>query len=275
MPWSCSSGCKSLSSLLCLPCVPVVPCRFLPGAMDPVWGSQEPLSRLQFLAALVPGRAPDPESPEFVQPDGDMDQYLQALQSHAERFVDAELLEDRQELWAAAPAHGPDVPGPVVPDYMYLQGQSRESHLRFQHWAQLVKQDLQCDDRSCGLFQELFSKNPPGAPYGYNEANRVLAHMLKDKAKPQQDLVSPDRPWSGFLSKACREAIEALDCHEHVKDLRNPKKSWEDWGAWATGPPGASSSSSSTWSPYEEPGKGKGKGKFKGKGGKVYHEGKR
>ena len=109
---------------------------------------------------------------------------------------------------------------------MYLTGLSTKHHYQFQHWIKVVREDLKCDERACRAFAQLFSMNPPGAPHGFQEANRVLAHVLKDKMKKSEDLVErhKDRDWSAFMSKACLESIEALENWQHVKDLKKEKQ---------------------------------------------------
>ena len=79
--------------------------------------------------------------------------------------------------------------------------------------------------------------SPPGAPHGYGEACRVLAHSFRDKPKAPDEAVPEPRNWSRFLQKACEEAIEALEHHMHVKDLKSNTSSWKDWSAYPPAPP--------------------------------------
>ena len=176
------------------------------------------------------------------------EQYLEELRNYASEKVDPELLDDRQDLWRL----DLDPPKP----YWYLRGETHEAHLHFHGWVKVIKEDLQCDDRACGYFIKLFKTYPPGAPHGFMEACRVLAHILKDKMKPE-DTWRPEREdWSRFLQKACEEAVEALENHEHVKDLKlRSSGSWSSWGTHQVPVPGAPASSGDDH-------KGKGKGKY-------------
>ena len=248
------------------------------GAPEDPWGTytgvflqqdqqliQEPMDRLAFLGALAP--IPGPELDEENVGPGP-EEFLKALRTRAKNFVDPELLVDREKLWSEEP-EGPD----DAPEYMYLKGETNKSHEEFHRWVKVIKEDLGCDARSCREFQHLFSTNPPGAPHGFQEANRVLAHILKDKIKSDENLMQTSRDWSAFMAKACRESIEALQDHDHVKDLRKEGTSWADFGRYPVGPPGgpgASSSSSSSWQPH-----GKGPDYNKGKGKGAYQQGYR
>lgn len=236
------------------------------GSEDP-WGNykgvfrveeqalHEPLDRLTHLPEEPPHQGPDDDE-ENVDLDAGCEGFLKALRTRATNFVDPELLEDRLDLWSSEPG-GPE----DAPEHMYLKGKTTQAHLEFHHWISVIKQDLKCDDRSCREFQTLFHTNPPGAPHGFMEANRILAHMLKDKTKTMETLVHQDRDWSAFMAKASKESIEALQNWKDIKDLRREGTSWSDFGQHPVGPPGGSSSSSSTWA---GPGKGMGKGKDKG-----------
>ena len=54
----------------------------------------------------------------------------------------------------------------------------------------------------------------------------VLAHIFKDKPKAPGEVVTEHRNWPKFLQEACEEAIEALEHHMHVKDLKHSASPW-------------------------------------------------
>ena len=136
-----------------------------------------------------------------------------------------------------------------------------ESHKRFHRWCKVIKEDLERDGRACQSFIKLFNMSPPGAPHGYGEACRVLAHIFKDKPKAPDEVVAEPRDWPKFLQKAREEAIEALEAHMHVKGLKHSASSWKDWSAYAPAPPAPSGPEASV-SSSDTKGMGKGQGKI-------------
>jgi hypothetical protein len=226
---------------------------------DPMWGLHgDHLERLSFMPALPPGPAPDGVT---LADFGNAPEYLQALRAYSIQKVDPELLQDRQDLWRT-------VPGDHKERWMYLQAETREAHENFHGWIKTIKDDLNCDERSCSAFVRLFKMAPPKAPHGYFEAARILAHMLKDKSKNAQDWRPERTDWSRFLQKACEEAIEALEDPENLRELKN-MHSGKGFGTYSAGPPGhhPGSGSSSSWAPPTGHG-------YKGPGGKDYGKGK-
>ena len=148
---------------------------------------------------------------------------------------------------------------------MYRKGKTELAHMSFHGWIDVIKQDLQCDESACKAFVKLFRIAPDGAPHGYMEACRVLAHTLKDKHKDLEDWRYPVEDWSRYLHKACEEAYEALDSHEEVQQLVSMQ--WTGgWKKHYIAPPHpaaqvpATKGSSSSWD------KGHGKGKYIQKG---------
>ena len=121
-------------------------------------------------------------------------------------------------------------------------GKILESHTHFHHWCRVIKEDMQCDDRACQSFIKLFNTNPPGAPRGYGEACRVLAHIFKGKSEAPDEVVAEPRNWPRLLPKASEKAIEALEHRVHVKDLKHSASSWKDWSAYTPAPSGTSRS---------------------------------
>ena len=180
---------------------------------------------------------------------------MEALREHAIKNIDPELLCDRREIW-----DGERVKGRPRPQWIYLRGQTPESHAEFHPWYQVIRDDLQCDDRACQSFVKLFRMNPPEAPHGYMEACRVLAHIFKDKCKDLDEvtaaLTAEPRGWSRYLQKACEEAIEALENWKDVKDLVHTTSSRSDWNAYTPAPPPPARPGSSSGS------KGMGKSKM-------------
>ena len=211
---------------------------------DPVWGVAEAGTCLAYLPDEGPAGPHDYE----IEPD-DPESLLENMRSWARFNIDEELLEGREQLWSQEPVEG------NIPEHIYLKGRTLEAHVYLHHWVQVVREDLGCDQDACQALVTLLKTNPKEAPYGYNEACRILAHMLKDKQK-QGDFHDPGT-WSKWMKKACLESIEALENWNHVKDLNRlgTKHDWDNYH----GDPGEPGSSS-----WEGPGKGK---------GKVYHTG--
>jgi hypothetical protein len=188
---------------------------------------------------------------------GAPEEFLKALRQYAIDAIDPEVLYDRRDIGDDEPVEG------TVPDWMYLRGKTLESHKHFHHWCKVIKEDLQCDDRACQSFIKLFNMNPPGAPHGYGEACRVLAHIFKDKSKAPDDVIGGPRGWSRFLQKACEETVEALENHADVKGLKHSTSSWKDWNAYTPSPPGHSGPGDAgpLFSSSDTKGMGKGQGK--------------
>ena len=184
----------------------------------------------------------DPIDPAGVEPivSGDPQSFLDTLRTYAREHVEAELLQERENIWAQEPVEG------QMPANIFLKGETKFSQMSFHGWIPIITQDLGCDKRACDAFVKLFSKNPQACTHGYNEGCRVIAHALKDKIKPVPPL-GPQEPenWSRYFKKCCKEAIEALDNWEHVQELKKDHHSG--------------------WNYYAEPSsssKGKGKGTY-------------
>ena len=238
---------------------------FEPGwnPLEAEWGTCELLDRLQWMSALAPMAPPAGQNPATP---GNVSEYLLALRSHAEAVVPPELLVDRRELWS--------LDSQTLPDYVYLRGRTQGFHNNFHGWKKVIKEDLGCDERACQHFVTLFSKQPKEAPHGYMEACRVLAHTMKDKIKPQDAYRSswyadPEKPekqdWSGFMVKACKESIEALEEPAEVYSLKRERKGYSSWDAFTPAAP----VDPAGWQPTGfglDKGKGKGKAMDKGKG---------
>ena len=194
---------------------------------------------------------------------GAPDAFLQALRKHAIKHIDPDVLRDRRDIWDG------EALGGQVPEWMYLRGNTLESHKHFQHWCKVIKEDLECNDKACLSFIKLFDKNPPEAPHGYMEACRVLAHIFKDKSKDADEVIAEPRGWPRYLQRACEEAIEALEHCKDVKGLKHNTSRWSDWNAYTPAPPaparpGDACRGDRTWPSWRSSDtKGPGKGKRK------------
>ena len=184
---------------------------------------------------------------------------MKAIRDYAHEHVDREFLDDRRDMWNMHDKFKRD-----RPMHMYLKHPDGfEAHQKYHGWVHIIKEDLQCDARACDAFVELFQLMPPECPFGFFEANRILAHIFKDKNKPPKDLgmgkgKGPRENWSRFMENACEEAQGALTNHKFVKTLKLRNKAESSWGAYPTGPPGGPGSSGDH---DLNMGKGMGKGK--------------
>ena len=196
---------------------------------DPAqWEHRDPMHRMRNLSE----QAPAAQVHKPIGPDRTIVSFISSLRCHALQRIDRELLEDRRYLW--------DHEGSCydMPPWWTLSPDPGMAH-----WQELILGPLGCDERSVGTFQRLL-KTAPEAGIGYMECCRVLAHCLKDKQKDPEDLGAHDpRDWSRWMSRACEEAIEALQDPSKVRGLRRfqtGKGAWENYVA-----PAPSSSSSS------------------------------
>ena len=89
--------------------------------------------------------------------------YLRLLMEAGQRDVEPELIYDRQDLWLTYPA--------TSPPWMTLR-----THVELYDYKKLLMDDLGIDNRALDSFVDLVRTKP----YGYNEACRVLHHLLKD-----------------------------------------------------------------------------------------------
>ena len=224
---------------------------------DPRWGSAGRMDRLAYLSALPEGPVPTiAAGPVNDIPTGEPAAFLKAIRDYSNEHVDREFMDDRKDLWNM---HDQFMQN--RPSHMYLKHpEGTTAHMMFYGWIQIIKQDLQCDDRACSAFIELMKLMPPDCPWGFHEANRILAHIFKDKNKPNKHPRGPREDWSRFLENACEEAQEAIMNHQTVKSLRLKNRAeWEgSWGAYATGPPDGPGASGDH---DLNRGKGSGKGK--------------
>ena len=119
----------------------------------------EDMGTLKYLPVLGPMGAP-----RNIQqgPPGDATKFLANLRAHVRsRVQDAELLQERKDLWKATE---PDASSnPPLPEYWYLRGKTEQSHDEFLHWVTVIKKDLKCDPEACGKFVTLFGTQPPKA----------------------------------------------------------------------------------------------------------------
>ena len=111
-----------------------------------------------------------------------------------------------------------------------LAGPSKEKHLDFSNFCNLMMEDMGCEQGSCQAFKHLAKQE---APKGFMECTKILAHMLKDKKKAQATQDS----WDSLLHAAVRESRWALeqgpDLHEACKaKCRQKGKPVHEKGAW-------------------------------------------
>ena len=207
------------------------------------------IERLKNLPAAPPQAPPVGHDLQRME----TDDYLENLRHYSWNAVDPELLDDRQDIWL--------LDRKPVPEYWYLRGETQEAHMFYHGWVKVIMEDLKCDPRACQAFVKLFKTMPPGAPHGFMEASRVLAHVLKDKMKPEESWKPGREDWSRFMQRACEEAIEALENHQHLRSLPLQSSGSASWGTQHVPAPGDPAGS-------DDGLKGKGKGK-------VFQKGKR
>ena len=138
-------------------------------------------------------------------------------------------------------------------DWVYLRGATQEEHEWMVGWVSFVVEDLQCDEHAVMMLTQVMRRNPPGVEVGLQEANRILAHILKDKWKPAAE-GHDGQDWSAFVSSSCEEVLEALERPDLVLSLEPKTRRGRAGGAMPS-------------RQYFENLKGDGKGKGKGKGG--------
>ena len=141
-----------------------------------------------------------------------------ALREFARYWIPPEWRGDRERVWRETP-WGPGLQGSSdVPGWMYLRhlaSAEGPGHQEMVGWMQVIERDLGCKADAGSLFRRLMAMSPP---YGMFEANRNLAHCLKDKtgsgghARQQND-------WTGYLMNNCKDSIGALESWEHVQHL--------------------------------------------------------
>ena len=136
---------------------------------------------------------------------------------------------DREVLWERELGGPAEEEDQALPTWAYLCLENRDDHEYLQGWAQVFAEGLRCSpealQRLLHLAQVRVTVNHHSRSIGSWEALRILAHMLKDKRKAlgssDEDPEEADyRDWSGYLTSACAEAMEAIQAGEHVKHLR-------------------------------------------------------
>ena len=167
-----------------------------------------------------------------------------------------------------------EVPDGEAEEWMFLVDQDLESAFQMLRWFDVMTEDLQMNEDACAIFQELLRTNPPEAPVGYLEGNKILYHCFKDKYVAGTNT----KPWrngnfSGYVKRSCEEAMEALEDPANVKALRkNVTRGERELTAdyhepWVQGKGYGAAGSSD-----DHKGKGKGKGPAgkKGDGGGLF-----
>ena len=132
-------------------------------------------------------------------------EFLYAFRHYAENNVEAELLEDRKEVWKFLGLHAPhDFQRRPREPWWVLKTSEDLREYRY-----LLMEDLQCDYASVSFLVQLVRKGP----VGHMECLRILHHLLKDKSlastypDPCKAMPVQNSKW---LKNACLEALDAL-----------------------------------------------------------------
>ena len=233
------------------------------------WGEtgDEPL---QYLRNLPESLDEDPPAdlnlgPMELNPDKCLQAFNESLREIVKWEVDREYLDKRKSCWEM------EVPDDEPEDWMFLVDENLQSFQCFNRWYDVITGDLNCDRDAMAMFQKLLRTNPPEAPVGYLEGNKILYHIFKDKYL-QGDETPHDwrnNNFSGYLKNSAREAIQALQDPANVKALiKTPTRAERARGTYARpewqepGEPARGSNDP----PPDPASKGKGKGKGKGCG---------
>ena len=155
---------------------------------------------------------------------------------------------------------------------MFLVDENMDSQLKMNRWYDVMTGDLRLDEDAQAIFQQLLRTNPPEAPVGFQEGNKVLYHCFKDKYVAGTNFCEwRNSNFTGYVKRACEEAIEALEDPANVWALRKPPTRGErEMGKgyhepWVQGK-GYGTAGSSNDPPPDPAGKFGQKGKDKGKG---------
>ena len=207
--------------------------------MADAWYGSYGLARLENLADEPPMN--EVPASHMGQTDVDLLDYLRLLMEAGQRDVAPELIQDRQNLWLTY--------APTNPPWMTLR-----THVELYDYKKLLMDDLGIDNRALHSFVDLVRTKP----YGYNEACKVLHHLLKDHF---------EKTWtknaSRWLHTSCTESIEAI---KNLEEWNNGSSyAYPAKGKWAWPEKGGggkgSSSSSGAWCNYVPPSVKGGEGK--------------
>ena len=181
-----------------------------------------------------------------------MGTWLEALHKYASDNIDAELIDDRKDLWAQTRDDARD-----GPDWMTLT-----PHAELRNYEKILVKDLQLDPKALEPFVVLVRRGEKG----YSEACRVLHHGLKDKKRSgfgaygldrdsRSDCGPDDRDpdpaaKSKWFKTSLEDALEALDNQSRGRQNKGAK-GWSK-GKEAQGPDATSTSNSSAnaWANY-------------------------
>ena len=217
--------------------------------MTSPWEKKQHIERLAFLPDRFEGHVPpgqNYESDEYPL------EFLETFREYARWYCDAELIDDRKDLWAKDVTNLED-----MPEWVTLQ-----PHPELKHWKDILLEDLEMDPRSLQNFVRCVRRGP----HGYQEGCKLLAHLLFYKSLKESWVPTTASCSSSWMQRASAESLDAFD---------NPEL-WEQGPDASLGPAKggskASSSSSGPWASYQptsassssDTGKGAGKGYHKG-----------
>jgi len=181
------------------------------------------MKRLENFERLVP-----PAAPADLDHPGDHRAVLMHMRNNLRQTVAPELIEDRLDLFVENLGRMNNPPAWTTlepPKDLVCWKWLLEEHMRIEQWA-----------------VEPFIELVRGGRLGYQEACRILAHLVKDS--------DSGSTWSSSSSKWLYRC-----CHEALEAIRN----WQDWdsehlkGKGKGHDKGSSSSSSSAWTSCQPP----------------------
>eukprot|EP00972_Heterocapsa_arctica_P104310 15376275-Heterocapsa_arctica.AAC.1 len=133
--------------------------------MHSTWDEHIGLARLENLG-VDPPDVPLTDKLRVDIEDEGLD-FVDIIRAHALEVLDVDKLEDRVSIWKAHPR---DIE--AVPTWMTLEGTSN-----LKQWQRLLVNEMCIDEPATKAFVHLAQSGN----YGYQEACRVLHHLLKDK----------------------------------------------------------------------------------------------
>ena len=174
--------------------------------------------------------SPYPEWPEHEWnphtdtkgPVTDLEVETAGLRAFAGYYISGEWRVDRERVWRET-QWGPD--GTDIPGWMYLKHLASDEgpgHQEMIGWMKVIENDLGCEPAAVSLYRRLMAFEHP---YGMFEANRNLAHCMKDKTGSGGHARQHDN-WTGYLMNNCKDSQGALENWENVQALSPmPKRS--------------------------------------------------
>ena len=157
------------------------------------WDDERGLNRLKNL-----DRRPVPPVPHGYVAPRDHEHGLEIQKDWLYYEMAPELVQDRMDLYRDNLMRHQEPPA-----WLTLQ-----PHQDLREWSSIVQEDLAVEPWAIHAFKEVLQ----GGPFGVYEANRILAHLMKDSSSSSRSEGSKSR----WLYKACNESLEAM-------------RNWEDW----------------------------------------------